>query len=224
MIVLMENDRKKKSTDKYKMKYRDKIIVKYYKDKENEEQIRKKINYKHNKMRKQKIIFDNHKKKHESKIIIEDYRLKRNVDVINKIIDNLSTRACGYFKKYDITREMTHMQLLGCNKKELKEHIQSKFINKMSYNNYGKWEVDHINPISRCDNSNIDEIIKFSPACLDLALHLDPIGKDNNLGTVAANVPKEYGKVHYPSSLGYQNFEKAFETFQRRIDSRVRSF
>ena len=29
----------------------------------------------------------------------------------------------------------------------LKQHLQNLFIDDMSYDNYGKWEIDHINPL-----------------------------------------------------------------------------
>jgi hypothetical protein len=38
---------------------------------------------------------------------------------------------------------------IGCTGRELKEHLESKFYDKISWDNYGTiWHVDHIKPIS----------------------------------------------------------------------------
>lgn len=39
------------------------------------------------------------------------------------------------------------MELLGCSILEFKNHIETQFVNGMSWSNYGKdWEIDHIKP------------------------------------------------------------------------------
>ena len=37
--------------------------------------------------------------------------------------------------------------LLGYSAQDLKENIESKFIEGMSWDNYGKWEIDHIKEV-----------------------------------------------------------------------------
>lgn len=37
---------------------------------------------------------------------------------------------------------------IGCNKDTLRKHIESQFTDGMTWDNYGKWQVDHIVPIS----------------------------------------------------------------------------
>jgi len=46
------------------------------------------------------------------------------------------------------------MELVGCSTDELKSHLQSKFTDGMAWNNYGKWQIDHIVPCSAYDLSN----------------------------------------------------------------------
>jgi hypothetical protein len=36
------------------------------------------------------------------------------------------------------------MELLGCTIDQLKQHLESRFLPGMSWDNYGKWHVDHI--------------------------------------------------------------------------------
>jgi hypothetical protein len=42
-------------------------------------------------------------------------------------------------------------ELLGCNVDELKIHLENKFSEGMTWDNYGKWHVDHIKPCSLFD-------------------------------------------------------------------------
>lgn len=46
---------------------------------------------------------------------------------------------------------------LGCSVEELKEYLQSKFIEGMSWDNYGEWHIDHIKPLASFDLNNKEE-------------------------------------------------------------------
>lgn len=49
-------------------------------------------------------------------------------------------------------RKSTHtMELLGCSIKELKQHLESQFQLGMTWDNYGKWHLDHIRPLASFD-------------------------------------------------------------------------
>ena len=39
-------------------------------------------------------------------------------------------------------------EILGCDFVFIKNYLESKFIDGMSWDNYGKWHVDHIIPLS----------------------------------------------------------------------------
>lgn len=60
--------------------------------------------------------------------------LKRSVDSNNKAVD-----------------------LLGCTLPEFKIYIEKQFKKGMSWDNYGKWHVDHVLPISKFDFTVIDQ-------------------------------------------------------------------
>lgn len=47
---------------------------------------------------------------------------------------------------------------LGCTIDFLKTHLESKFVDGMSWDNYGKWEIDHIEPLSKFDLSDADQL------------------------------------------------------------------
>jgi hypothetical protein len=70
--------------------------------------------------------------------------LKRKNDPIFRITANLRVRLRKAIK--GINKSKKTMELLGCNIEEFKEHIKKKFKKGMTWNNYGKWELDHIKP------------------------------------------------------------------------------
>jgi hypothetical protein len=53
----------------------------------------------------------------------------------------------------------TTVKYIGCSALELKKHIESLFVNEMSWDNYGThgWHIDHILPCSLFDLRNSEE-------------------------------------------------------------------
>jgi hypothetical protein len=49
---------------------------------------------------------------------------------------------------------------LGCSISELKSYLESKFEPGMSWNNYGKWHIDHIKPLASFDLTDRSEFLK----------------------------------------------------------------
>lgn len=47
--------------------------------------------------------------------------------------------------------------LVGCTKKELKEHIESTFKRGMCWDNYSEWHIDHIRPCSSFDLTDSEQ-------------------------------------------------------------------
>lgn len=56
-------------------------------------------------------------------------------------------------------KELRTIELLGYSPFQLKESIESKFVDGMSWDNYGEWHVDHIKPISSFDKTEIPKVI-----------------------------------------------------------------
>jgi hypothetical protein len=90
--------------------------------------------------------------------LVKKYRDLAKEDIIYKIINNLARRATKELKKKKIKRKLSHSKLIGCSASELKEHLEKLFKKKMSYDNYGKWEVDHKIPISSFNFENENEV------------------------------------------------------------------
>lgn len=49
---------------------------------------------------------------------------------------------------------------LGCTIPELKSYLESKFQEGMGWENYGKWHIDHINPLSSFDLTDSKQTLK----------------------------------------------------------------
>ena len=100
-----------------------------------------------------KLIFDTKFKQHE---VQKEYRRKRiKKDASFKLIVYLRSRIYVALKR-NIKSAHTE-ELLGCNIEFLKQHLEKQFKVGMSWNNYGKWHVDHIRPCVLFDMSNSEE-------------------------------------------------------------------
>lgn len=65
---------------------------------------------------------------------------------------------------------------LDCSTEELKIKLESKFQSGMSWNNYGKWHIDHIKPLSKFD---LTDPIQLKEACH--YTNLQPLWAKDNL-------------------------------------------
>lgn len=86
-----------------------------------------------------KIYRQTHKKE-----IASYFKNLRKTNINYKISQNLRNRI-GHVLKGNPKLETT-MKLAGCSIEQLKKHLENKFTKGMSWNNYGKWHIDHIKP------------------------------------------------------------------------------
>lgn len=70
----------------------------------------------------------------------------------HRIISNLRRRLHRVLKG-NVKSEKT-LSLIGCSSEFLKEYIENKFQEGMSWENYGEWHIDHIKPCSSFDLSD----------------------------------------------------------------------
>ena len=80
---------------------------------------------------------------------------KRRNDIHIRLKDRLSKRIWDAVKQNRKSKKS--MQLLGCTIPELKKHLQKQFKPGMTWNNYGKWHIDHIKPCCSFDLSKPEE-------------------------------------------------------------------
>ena len=56
-------------------------------------------------------------------------------------------------------KEKHSIEYLGCSIQHFKEHIEKQFIDGMTWDNYGEWQIDHIIPL-KYDNPTLEETIE----------------------------------------------------------------
>jgi hypothetical protein len=170
----------------YKIKNKEKIEIEQKNYRKNNKEIRKiyleqnseniKIKSKEYKLLNSEII----------KIKRKEYRLK-NKDKINEYRRNklkndplykLSTTIRNLIRKSIkdkfLKKSKRTEDIIGCSFMELKNHIEGLFTEGMSWENHGKWHLDHIIPISWAKDE--DEVIK-----LNHYKNLQPLWAEDNL-------------------------------------------
>jgi hypothetical protein len=142
--------RKQKNTNgfkKYSKKWNDNNKEYYQKyKKKNEEKIKEYS----------KIYYINNREK-INKYTNEWRKEKNKKDLLFKLINNMrssTNRMIG-------SKKNKTFEYLGCSPQELKLFLENKFLNGMSWDNYGKfgWHIDHIIPLSSAKDG--EELIKL---------------------------------------------------------------
>ena len=87
------------------------------------------------------------------------YRKRRKArDPSYKLLANCRTHIHKVLK--GIIKSKKTKELLGCTVEDLKRHLSSKFVDNMSFENYGKWHIDHIKPCAKFDFTKPEEQVK----------------------------------------------------------------
>jgi hypothetical protein len=141
-----EFNKDKYSLDGYRYRCRE-CTSKEYKDfyySNRETEITRQIKYQNNnKNSVNKKRNNRHHKNYEKNLT---YRLKTNLRNRVKLFLKSSNFTLGKNKTYEI---------IGCSPEELKQHLESQFVDNMSWENYGHkgWHIDHIIPLSSAKNN-----------------------------------------------------------------------
>lgn len=83
---------------------------------------------------------------YNSAYFVEYNKVRRQVDPLYKLTGNLRCLVNVSFKVKAWGKTTKTQQLLGCTFEELAKHLQSKFKDGMTLENYGEWHIDHIKP------------------------------------------------------------------------------
>lgn len=81
------------------------------------------------------------------------YRDRRKVDNQYCMKRRLRRRADSVLTH----RRFKHSELLGCSGADYVKYIEAKFLEGMSWDNKGEWEIDHITPLASFDLTNPDQ-------------------------------------------------------------------
>lgn len=150
-------------------------------------------------------ISESHKKYHiknkvRKSIYDKNYRLnnKEKVDKYHREYTNKRSKNDIFFKLANSLRQRLNKAIkhsyksgsavtdLGCSVEDLKIYLESKFQPGMSWDNYGfgigKWNIDHIVPLSKFDISDrVQLLIACNYTNLQPMWHIDNIRKGNRL-------------------------------------------
>ena len=129
--------------------------------------------------RKQYLKEYREKNKDKIREIKRNYEKTRKAnDPIYKLINNFRTAIYQVLKENQIQKNGHYFETLKYSPENLIEHLESKFKDNMTWDNYGKWHVDHIKPISSFQITEIgdDEFM----TCWSLK-NLQPLWSDENI-------------------------------------------
>jgi len=81
-------------------------------------------------------------------------------DSYSKIRMILCCRILGSLRYANSKKKARSEELLGCTIDEFREYMKGLFTEGMSWNNHGKWHIDHIRPLSSFDLTQKAEQLK----------------------------------------------------------------
>lgn len=85
----------------------------------------------------------------ENKARAKERREKRMAeDPVYAFKISIRKKISSYVRNRRVKKDVHTEQLLGCSLEQFMVHIESQFKRGMSWSNYGKWEIDHIIPLS----------------------------------------------------------------------------
>lgn len=98
----------------------------------------------------------------------------RSCNVQQRIKNSLRARLWSAVK--GVNKSNGTMQLVGCDISILIKYMESLFLEGMSWDNYGKWHIDHIRPCSSFDLSDTEQ----QKICFNYK-NLQPLWAEDNL-------------------------------------------
>jgi hypothetical protein len=84
---------------------------------------------------------------------------KAETDILFRLSRNMRSRLRSFLKSEKIIKKTKTMDIVGCDSHFLKEYLEQKFQQGMSWDNYGVWHIDHIIPLSSANSE--EEIYKL---------------------------------------------------------------
>lgn len=106
---------------------------------------------------KAEMIMTDEEKREKQRIWKRNYRKRPEVRIAN----NLRNRIRTLLKKRN-SRYQGKNELIECTKEEFLQHLESQFKPGMTWENYGEWHVDHVQPLCSFDLTDEEQLKKAS--------------------------------------------------------------
>jgi hypothetical protein len=142
---------------KYNGRYKDRVSKWYYENKEIT--IQRSKEWKENNLERNREL--NKQSDKRRRPLISKYRRERyHSDNLFRLRDNIAKLIGNSFRKKSYSKKSKTNQILGIDYDGFMKHIESQFVNGMSWDNRGEWELDHIIPVSL--GKSEEEIIRLN--------------------------------------------------------------
>jgi len=99
---------------------------------------------------------------------------RKDIDLLFKLNKSVRGRIYKFLKTNNITKTNKTFDIVGCSPEFLKEHLEQQFTKGMSWDNQGKWHIDHKIPLSSAKTE--EEIYKLCHYS-----NLQPLWAEDNL-------------------------------------------
>lgn len=169
---IKEKERKRLSGIKHREARNERRRQRYADDPEYREKINtnRKI-YRENNLEKERARERNYKKENNDKV--QAYKRNRyNTNTNYRIGQTLRSRLQKIIKN----KSKSTAELLGCDMDFFLSYLEEKFIDDMSWENYGQWHIDHIRP---CASFNLNDPEQQKECCH--YTNLQPLWAKDNL-------------------------------------------
>lgn len=94
---------------------------------------------------------------HRNKKNREYMKSRQRIDSEFKLLLTLRGRVGAAFRGQGLRKHARTKDLIGCTVAEAKQYLQALFRPGMSWENHGKWHIDHIRPCTSFDLTNLEE-------------------------------------------------------------------
>ncbi len=100
--------------------------------------------------------------------------IRKKIDPLKNMRCRVANRVLFFLKRGGYSKKSKTAQMLGCDWQTLKEHLESKFTDGMSWDNRHLWHIDHIIPLS--SGKTEEEVM-----ALCHYLNLQPLWAEDNI-------------------------------------------
>jgi hypothetical protein len=96
-------------------------------------------------------------KEYRTREHFKNYKNRRISNPQHKISGNIRNRIRSAVRRCGAAKFDKTFELIGCSPKEFREWLEWQFNSKMTWENYGEWEIDHVMPCSYFNLLNLEE-------------------------------------------------------------------